>query len=99
MSAPLLYLLLFCIGGLAGLFYFGGLWLTIKKTTNKKGMYFWFFSSFLLRTAVVIAVFLLFMDGDWRRILTMMTGFLFVRFIFTSRIKMPVMPLAEVKKP
>ncbi len=89
MAPPLLYVLLFVAGSLAGLFYFGGLWLTLKQTLNRPGGAAWIFISFILRTTVVVTLFVVLMENNLCRILVLMAGFLWVRFLFTSRMKKP----------
>lgn len=89
MPPPLRYFLLFLTGSLAGLFYFGGLWLTLKQALNRPRGAVWIFISFILRTAVVVTLFVILMENDFYRILVLMAGFIWVRFLFTSRMKKP----------
>lgn len=81
------YLFLFCAGILTGLFYFGGLLLTIQKISKGKHSPMWFLASFLFRASVVVLVFYLFMAGDWTRILAQVAGFICVRLFLTNRMK------------
>ena len=62
-----------------GLFYFGGLWLTVRymNAAGKKGTLF--VASFLVRSAVVVSGFYLVMDGEWERIVACLAGFLITR--------------------
>ncbi len=92
------YLFLFCVGMLAGLFYFGGLWLTVKKITDGKSSYFWFFASFLFRSVIVVLVFYLFMDGEWSRALAQICGFICVRVFLTNKMKLLTTEVEAAKR-
>jgi F1F0 ATPase subunit 2 len=77
-------LILSLIAGLAlGLFFFGGLWWTVRKAINSSNPALWFFSSVMLRMAVVIFGFYLVMAGDWRRLCIALVGFIIARMIVT----------------
>ncbi len=91
------YLLLFLAGAVSGVFYFGGLWLTLKRTLNRPRGMVWIFVSFVVRTAVVTALFFSLMKNDFYRILVLMAGFLGMRYLFTSKIKLPDMKLSGAK--
>lgn len=78
-------LILSLIAGLAlGLFFFGGLWWTVRKAINSSNPALWFFSSVMLRMAVVIFGFYLVMAGDWRRLCIALVGFIIARMIVTN---------------
>jgi F1F0 ATPase subunit 2 len=64
-----------------GLFYFGGLWLTVNQLakTDRPGMLF--LVSFLVRTAVSLAGFYLVMDSQWQRAAALLAGFLLARLL------------------
>lgn len=77
-------LILSLIVGLAlGLFFFGGLWWTVRKAINSTNPALWFFCSVMLRMAVVIGGFYLIMAGDWRRLCAALVGFIIVRMLVT----------------
>jgi len=64
------------LGGFAlGLFYFGGLWLTVRKGLFSAHPALLFLTSSLLRTAGVIGGFLLISAGDPVRLLFAVGGF------------------------
>lgn len=67
----------------AGLFFFGGLWLTVSKGLHSKWPMLWFTGSFLLRTGVTILVFYYAGGGNWRNILACLAGFLAIKFSAT----------------
>jgi F1F0 ATPase subunit 2 len=63
-----------------GVFYFGGLWWTICRALASNSPAVWFLGSLLLRTLVVMAAFYWISQGDWRRLLCCLFGFLMARF-------------------
>jgi F1F0 ATPase subunit 2 len=62
-----------------GVFYFGGLWWTICRAVASNSPAVWFLGSLLLRTVVVMAAFYWVSQGDWRRLLSCLFGFLMAR--------------------
>ena len=62
-----------------GVFYFGGLWWTICRAVASNSPAVWFLGSLLLRTMVVMAAFYWVSQGDWRRALSCLLGFLMAR--------------------
>jgi F1F0 ATPase subunit 2 len=62
-----------------GVFYFGGLWWTIGRAFASNSPAVWFIGSLLLRTIVVMAAFYWVSQGDWRRALSCLFGFLMAR--------------------
>jgi F1F0 ATPase subunit 2 len=62
-----------------GVFYFGGLWWTICRAVASNSPAVWFLGSLLLRTIVVMAAFYWVSQGDWRRVLACLLGFLMAR--------------------
>jgi F1F0 ATPase subunit 2 len=77
-------LILSLIVGLAlGLFFFGGLWWTVRKAINSSNPALWFLGSVMLRMAVAISGFYLVMAGDWRRLCIALAGFIIARMLVT----------------
>jgi F1F0 ATPase subunit 2 len=72
-----------------GLFYFGGLWLTVKRLSQSSQPALLSLASFFVRTAVVVPGFYYVMEGRLARLLAAMTGFLIIRF-FLVRLIIPV---------
>jgi F1F0 ATPase subunit 2 len=68
-------------GVLLGMFFFGGLWWTVRRGVNAKIPALWFLGSSLLRTAVVLAGFYFITRGDWKKSLFCLLGFVVARFI------------------
>ncbi len=72
------------ITGIAlGIFFFGGLWWTVRKGTVAANPALWFFGSFMLRTSVVLYGFYLISAGDWQRLLAALAGFVLARIALT----------------
>jgi F1F0 ATPase subunit 2 len=65
-----------------GLFYFGGLWLTVRQLSTARRPAFLSLLSFFGRLSVVLFGFYLIMGGHWERLLVCLLGFLGVRVIF-----------------
>ena len=75
------------VGFATGALYFQGLWLTVRGFNAKSAWITRFLGSFVLRASVVVAVFYLLMDNDWRRVFALTIGFLVARHIMVKRIK------------
>ena len=86
-SKLITYLILAVVGFATGVFYFQGLWWTLKGLTVEESWTSRFLVSFLLRASCVVAVFYLFMAGDWRRVFSLTLGFLMARFLVVRKIK------------
>jgi F1F0 ATPase subunit 2 len=70
-------------GLVLGLFYFGGLWLTVRKISCSKRPGLLMLGSFVVRLLVTLYGFYLVMNGSWERILACLSGFLVMRFVLT----------------
>ena len=77
-------------GLLLGMFFFGGLWWTIRRGVSSKQPAALFFFSFLLRTGIALAGFYFVARGDWRRVLTCLLGFILARILVTWRTRVPI---------
>jgi F1F0 ATPase subunit 2 len=62
-----------------GMFYFAGLWWTICRAVASNSPASWFLGSLLIRTIAVMAAFYWVSQGDWRRVLACLLGFLMAR--------------------
>tara|TARA_R110001583_G_scaffold45759_2_gene143838 strand:+ start:17093 stop:17374 length:282 start_codon:yes stop_codon:yes gene_type:complete len=77
-------LILSLIVGMAlGLFFFGGLWWTVRKATTSTNPALWFLGSVMLRMTVVMSGFYVVMAGDWRRLCLALLGFIIARMLIT----------------
>jgi F1F0 ATPase subunit 2 len=77
-----LYMLLVFTGGLLlGALFFGGLWLTVRKTVAAKQPALWIAGSLFLRTGIALAGFYYIGHSDWQRLLSCLVGFITARLI------------------
>lgn len=74
----------FIAGIILGLFYFGGLWITVRQLPTTIYPVRLFIVSFLGRIVVTMFGFYLIMDGQWQRILIGLGGFTLARIILTN---------------
>ncbi len=81
-----------------GVIFFGGLWWTVRKGVASRQPALWFLGSLLLRMGIVLAGFLLVGDGDWRRLLLCLAGFVTGRIAVTrlTRCVAPATPPPEL---
>lgn len=70
-----------------GLFFFGGLWLTVRQLPTISWPVPLMLASFIGRTAVVVVGFYFVMDGHWARMLVCLGGFMLVRLLMVSRMR------------
>jgi F1F0 ATPase subunit 2 len=70
-----------------GLFYFGGLWLTVRRLPGSRTPELLILGSFVGRLAVTLAGFYLVMGGRWERLLACLAGFLITRTFLLYRLK------------
>ncbi len=88
MMGPLVPLALAWAAGIGlGLFYFGGLWLTVRQLPTCRWPVPMVMASFVLRTAVVVLGFYAVMGGHWERVLACLVGFAMVRLFMVSRLR------------
>lgn len=98
--SQLLHLMLATIAGVGlGVFYFGGLWLTVRQLPTCPWPAPLLVGSFVGRTAVVLVGFYYVMDGRGERILACLVGFIMARFLLVSRLRPERAPgIARVKE-
>jgi F1F0 ATPase subunit 2 len=78
-------LIAFAAGGGIGVFYFGGLWLTVQHLPACRQPALWTFISFFIRTAASLLGFYWVMNGHWKRGLACLCGFLMMRLFLVRR--------------
>ncbi len=66
-------------GLLLGAIFFGGLWWTVRRGLGSQQPALWFLGSMLLRTAMAVSGMYYAMQGDWRRLVVCLAGFLLAR--------------------
>lgn len=74
------------MGAGLGLFYFGGLWLTVKQLPESSHPALLTVASFLVRTSAVLLGFYFIMESRLEKLLAAMAGFFIVRLIFVRLI-------------
>ncbi len=85
-SVPYL-LVAFFVGMGAGVFYFGGLWWTVRRLPSARHPALLTLGSFLVRTGVSLVAFYFASGGHWQRILASLLGFIIVRVFLVRRIR------------
>jgi F1F0 ATPase subunit 2 len=75
-------ILVLLIGGILGVLFFGGLWLTVRALPTARFPTFLVLASFWGRTALVVAGFAVAMSYGWQNAIVCLLGFLVVRFLF-----------------
>lgn len=84
----ILTLILTLLAGVAlGLFFFVGLWWTVRKGMASKHPALWFLSSMLARTGIILAGFYYVSSGHWDRLLACLVGFIMARLVVTLRLR------------
>jgi F1F0 ATPase subunit 2 len=71
-------------GGLLSLIFFGGLWLTVRKSLLSGRPWLWFLSSFAVRTSLTIAGFVMFTGGSLTRLICCTAGFVAVKMLLVA---------------
>jgi F1F0 ATPase subunit 2 len=66
-----------------GSFYFGALWLTVRRLPTARRPFLLTFFSFLVRLGVTMLGFYLAMGGHWERLLVCLLGFVGMRNVLT----------------
>ncbi len=68
-------------GALLGVFFFAGLWWTVRKIESSKQVALLFLGSMLLRTSVVMLGFYFILGDNWQCLLAGLIGFIIARII------------------
>ncbi|MDD2271575.1 MAG: ATP synthase subunit I [Desulfuromonadaceae bacterium] len=68
-------------GGVIGLFFFGGLWWTVRKGVSAQQPALWFFGSMVLRMCVALAGFYIVSNRHLDRLMFCLLGFFLARII------------------
>ena len=79
------FVVVFVVGTGLGLFYFGGLWLTVQRLPVTKRLALLTLGSLVGRMGISLFGFYLVMDGQWERLLVCLSGFVLVRVILVRR--------------
>jgi F1F0 ATPase subunit 2 len=66
-------------GLVLGAIFYGGLWWTVRRSVSSKTLSLWLIGSFALRAITAVAGFYFISQGDWRRLLGCLLGFVIAR--------------------
>ncbi len=83
-------------GAAVGVFYFGGLWLTVRRIARSPRPVLLTFGSFLARGAVAVGVMVFIARMHWQLLGLAMAGFLLARLVLTRKFR-PVMDAAAAE--
>ena len=75
----------FAAGAVIGIVFYGGLWWTVHRAMFLPLPALWFLGSSILRTGFALAGFWLVTDGNWKRVVVCLAGFLAARLVVTWR--------------
>ncbi len=88
MMLDLLHLALALMAGaVLGVFFFGGLWLTLRQLPKTKQPMLLVFGSLLGRSIITVAGFYWVMGGSWQRLLAAAAGFILMRQLLIRRVQ------------
>jgi F1F0 ATPase subunit 2 len=76
-------------GALLGAFYFGTLWLVVRRLGRLPWPAVWLGVTAILRLAVVLVLFALLVGTRWERLVVALVGFIAVRVVFTRWLVRP----------
>jgi F1F0 ATPase subunit 2 len=82
-------------GFLLGMFFFGGLWWTVRQGLTSQNPALWFISSLMLRTGLTLAGVYSFSQGHWSRLAVCLVGFVIARIAAVKWLAQS--PLQELK--
>jgi F1F0 ATPase subunit 2 len=82
----LLLALALLVGAGLGLFFFGGLWLTLRRLPTARRPALLVFGSLFIRLIVTVFGFYLVMGGSWERLIACMVGFILMRLFLVRRL-------------
>lgn len=90
MKAALVLGLAFAVGGVLGVFYFGTLWLVVRRLDRLRWPAVWLGVTGILRVAVVLVLFTLLVGTRWQRLAAALIGFIAARVVITRWLGRPV---------
>lgn len=83
MSEFMYLLVALAAGALLGVFFFAGLYWTVRQLGSGKQVALLFFASMMIRTSVVILGFYFILGDNWQRLLAGLLGFVMARMLVT----------------
>jgi F1F0 ATPase subunit 2 len=81
MNEAFYMILAFIAGLLLGALFFGGLWLTVRKTLTAKAPALWLIIGFFIRISITLIGFYFVSRDSWQRLLICLLGFIIARLI------------------
>ncbi|MEO6902779.1 MAG: ATP synthase subunit I [Bacteroidia bacterium] len=87
MNEILFILIVFICGIFLGIIFFGGLWLTIKKSVSSKMPGLLFMLSFFIRTGITLLGFYYLGVNNWKNMIACLVGFILARVIIKQYTK------------
>ena len=77
-------------GVLIGIFFFGGLWWTVRRSLFSKSPAVWFLGSLAVRTAFTLGAFYALLRWtDWRSLVAALAGFMGGRYLVAWQTRQP----------
>lgn len=70
-----------------GAIFFGGLWLTVRRTLSSSTLGVVLMAGFMLRVSIVLAGFYAISLGGWQRMIPSLLGFLMARLLITRWVR------------
>jgi F1F0 ATPase subunit 2 len=95
MNDPLAIVLATVAGILLGVIFFGGLWWTVREGMSSRRPGIWFLGSLIVRMSVVMLGFFLVGQGDWKRLVACLVGFILARIAVIRWTRSPFQQHAE----
>lgn len=83
-------------GAAVAAFYFGGLWLTVRRLATSRRPVLLTFGSFILRGAIAVAAMVWIARVHWQLLPAVMAGFVLARVVMTRKLR-PEDAAREVK--
>jgi F1F0 ATPase subunit 2 len=74
------------VGILLGVFFYGGLWWTIARSTTLAQPAWLILGSFVLRTVTTVAGFYIALQGGWPSLIAALIAFLMTRIVVTRMV-------------
>jgi len=81
------FLLAFAAGAVIGIFYFGGLWWTVRRLARDDHPARLTLLSLLVRTGLSLRAFYVVMGGEWERLMAALLGVMVVRLLMVRRLR------------
>jgi F1F0 ATPase subunit 2 len=85
-------------GGVIGLFFFGGLWWTVRKGVSAQQPALWFFGSMVLRMCVALTGFYIVSNSHLDRMMFCLLGFFLARIIVMRLTRVAEKPAYPAEK-